>query len=405
MPPIEPPTADFRYVRRSSGIRSLSVMQITSAARAAAATLAARRGCAISPTATVVGGSAPVSTSRETGAYAAAVREIWRPADMQPDSLSVLHREVIRCATLAPSNRNAQPWKLRLASESLLIHPDFMRRVPAADPDDEFLFIGLGCAAENAGIAARAFGLRGEITYHPAGRGGLKVDLSRATHIAPSALFHAIARRQSTRGPYDGRLPSLRELGILERCAKDLDVQIHLVTDPAKIERLAELVYAADTIRMSDPALMVELKQWMRFSERSALRERDGLFTRCERDRTALRWLGTSVGDRMTSAHARREQHLRDVRTAGGFAVLIGAGRDPRHWATVGRACERLLLDATALNVRVEIVNEPIEVRATRAALGAELDSHSRLPDVLIRFGYGPLGIRSLRRSISEVML
>ncbi len=359
-----------------------------------------------SAAAPAVRGAATTSTGlRRMSAYDAAVRELWRPLEMVPESLTALHHEVMRYATLAPSHRNAQPWMMHVLDGELFIHPDFTRRVPGVDVEDESLFMGLGCAAENAGVAARALGLRGDVTFHPAGRGGLKIDLGAAHRIEPSALFHAIPKRHSAPGAYEQRSPCVAELAPLQRCGADLGVDIVLVTDRPRIERLAALLEAAHRIRGADPALRAELKAWTRFTEHEVLQRRDGLFTRCSGAHAAARWLGQSLEDRLLSGPSSGVRAAERARASGGFVVLIGAGREPRHWVQVGRACERVLLHATALNMRTAVINEPIEIRATRLELAAELGSHSRLPGALIRFGYGAAGLASLRRPLGQVMV
>ena len=357
------------------------------------------------PSPSLARGTTGADTDKETGAYAAAVRATWRPIEALPDTDAAAHREVIRYATLAPSYRNAQPWKLRIRAGNLFIHPDFTRRCAYADSADELLFVGLGCAAENAGITARALSLRGEVDYHPAGRGGVKVALGAAARIEPSALFHAIPKRHNAHEAFETREPGAQELAALERCASDLGVHAVLLTDRVKIERLADLVDAANQIRAADPEFMAELRQWTRFSERDALRKRDGLFVRCAGAHSIPRWLGASLPDAVLSRALSSAQRPDRIRGSAGVIGLIGAGSDPREWIQVGRACQRLLLQATAMNLRVSIVTEPIEVRAMRLELAGELATGSRLPSVLVRFGYGSTSLRSLRRPVAQVML
>lgn len=353
----------------------------------------------------VRGATTAFTGRRRISAYEAAARDLWRPIETLPETVTMLHHEVMRYATLAPSHRNAQPWMMHVLDGELFIHPDFTRRVPCADVDDESLFIGLGCAAENAGIAARALGLRGEAAFHPAGRGGLRIDLGAAPRIEPSALFHAIPKRHNAPGAYEQCSPRIAELVPLQQCGTDLGVDIVLVTDRPRIERLSGLLEAAHRIRSADPALRAELKSWMRFTEHEVLQRRDGLFTRCRGAHAAARWLGASWEDWLLSGPSSGARAAERARASGGFAVLIGAGREPRHWVQVGRACDRLLLHATALNLRAAVINEPIEIRATRLELATELGSHSRLPDVLIRFGYGAAGLPSLRRPLGQILL
>ncbi len=360
---------------------------------------------AASPAGSTAGTLAEEGRPTQAGAYAIAVRETWRPAEIAAGAPWGAHREVVRYATLAPSSLNTQPWKFRVRSGELFVHPDFTRRMLLADPDDERLFMALGCAAENASIAARAFGMNGTVAYHPSGLGGLRVELAAAAHIEPSALFHAIPRRQSGRGLYDGRMPSEREVDLLERSGADLGVHIAVVSTRYQIERIAELACAAYAVQRADSALLEERKKWIRFSEREALRRRDGVFARCEGRQVLPQWLGERLFALSSGRYAYGARYAQQMRSSGGFAALFGGRSDPRSWTAVGRACERFLLQATALNMRAAMVLEPLEVRAMRLELGALLHSRHQLPDALIRFGYGPPGTRSLRRSHEEVTL
>ena len=359
----------------------------------------------LSSTAAVAEGAVANPSAAASGAYEAAARDTWRPAEAPPATGSEAYREILRYATLAPSGLNSQPWSFRLRAKELLIHPDFTRRLPVADPDDEQLFIALGGAAENAHITARTFGLNGELAYHPVGRGGMKLDLRSAARIAPSGLFHAIPRRQSVTGAYDERAPSSRELEVLERAGGGLGVDILLVTDRPRIEKLVEVMRAAYAIQTLDLAFLTERRKWLRFNEREALHRRDGVYVRRCGGRALPPWLATPACDILTGVPAGSDEYVRRARSSGGFAVLAGAGRDPCDWVAVGRVCERFLLQATALNMRAAVVNEPIAARAARIELASCLGLQSRTPDVLIRFGYGPASTRSLRRPLERVML
>ena len=90
---------------------------------------------------------------------AAANRRKALPAD--PDM-----RDLVRFATLAANSHNTQPWKFRIAENTVDILPDFSRRTPVVDPDDHHLFVSLGCGAENLAIAANARGSRATVTIH-----------------------------------------------------------------------------------------------------------------------------------------------------------------------------------------------------------------------------------------------
>ena len=46
---------------------------------------------------------------------------------------AALKRELVRCATLAPSSHNTQCWKFGIEPDAISIHPDLTRRCPAVD--------------------------------------------------------------------------------------------------------------------------------------------------------------------------------------------------------------------------------------------------------------------------------
>ena len=77
-------------------------------------------------------------------AYARAAQETWRPARQVSGGVTQMHRELVRCATLAPSSHNTQCWKFRLGERRIAILPDVSRRCPAVDPDEHHLYVSLG---------------------------------------------------------------------------------------------------------------------------------------------------------------------------------------------------------------------------------------------------------------------
>lgn len=70
-----------------------------------------------------------------------------------------------------------------------------------------------------------------------------------------------------------------------------------------------------------------------------------------------------------------------------------------------GQACQRLLLQATALGLKHSFVNQAVEVPEIRALLAADLClAAGERPDLIIRLGYGPELPRSLRRPAAAVI-
>jgi hypothetical protein len=68
-------------------------------------------------------------------------------------------------------------------------------------------------------------------------------------------------------------------------------------------------------------------------------------------------------------------------------------------------AVTRFALQATALGIRNAFVNQPIEVAALRPHFATAMGLGNERPDLIVRFGRGPLLPRSLRRPLEAVLV
>ncbi len=311
--------------------------------------------------------------------------------------------ELIRYATLAPNGHNTQPWRFEIAPGLITIHPDFTRRTPVVDPDDHHLFVSLGCAAENLALAAAARGRQGEPVFGDAGAG----SIAFAHHPAPgeaSALFHAIPARQSTRARFDGRAVSRTVLRTLTEAGRSPDVDLILITNRPMMDKIRDLVVAGNSAQLADPAFVSELKSWVRFNPRQALRTGDGLYSAATGAPALPDWLGALAFEQLVTAKSENDKYARHIRSSAGIAVFVARREDPAHWAAVGRACQRFALQATALGLKHAFINQPVEAPALRPELAALVGLPGRRPDVVMRFGHGALLPYSPRRPVAEVI-
>lgn len=297
-------------------------------------------------------------------------------------------RDLIRYATLAPNGHNTQPWIFRVADRRIDILPDVSRRTPVVDPDDHHLFVSLGAAAETLSLASAARGLPGTVTFAPAA-GGSVVFTYTPGRATPSDLFDAIPRRQSTRADYDGRPVRSGDLDRLIKAASMPGVDLVVLTDTPRIERVREIVLEGNSAQMADPAFMRELGSWLRFNPRQALRTGDGLYSAATGNPALPDWLGPRAFDLLTTAKSEKEKYASQIRSSSGIAVFLGARADPAHWVAVGQACQRFSLQATALGLKHAYLNQPVEVAALRPELAALVGMSGRRPDIVMRFGQG----------------
>jgi nitroreductase len=321
-----------------------------------------------------------------------------------PLSQSPLARDLVRFATLAANSHNSQPWRFTLVSGGIEIRPDLGRRLAAVDPDNHHLYASLGCAAENLSIAAAARGKAGELSFAPEKDGIVSLGFGKGPAPA-SDLFDSIPARQSTRGTYDGRPVSAGDVQVLRAAAGAVQgVDLVMITDRPRIDRVRDLVVAGNSAQMADPAFMRELKAWLRFNPRQALLSADGLFSATSGNPVLPAWLGQLAIDTLFTAGVENEKYARQIASSAGIAVFAAEKDDREHWVLAGRACQRFALQATALGIKHAFVNQPVEVPTLRPELAGLVGLPGRRPDIVMRFGYGPTLPFSPRRPVDAVM-
>lgn len=343
------------------------------------------------------------SMEGQIGGYEQAAQSIWRHGPRDARDKTQLERELVRYATLAPSSHNTQCWKFRLSEAAVTILPDFSRRCPAVDPDDHHLWVSLGCATENLVQAAWAHGLNAQ------------VRLDRLTNEIPivleptaavvSPLFQAIPQRQCTRAPYDGQALSNAELALLQKVAAGPGVDAHMFTERAAIEKTLQYVVEGNTAQMNDPAFVAELKAWIRFSSRDAVRSGDGLYAASSGNPSLPAWLGRPMFDLFFTPQSENDKYAKQLRSSAGLVVFVAESADAAHWLEVGRCYQRFALQATALGVRNAFVNQPVEVASLRPQFASAIGLGPRRPDLVVRFGRGPLLPYALRRPLQGVLV
>ena len=332
--------------------------------------------------------------------YDAAVTSIWAKRSRQASS--ELHY-LVHHATLAANSHNTQPWLFSGDRDHVTIRPDLSRATPVVDPDNHHLFASLGCAAENLSLTASASGRSNAFDFLQ-GEDEVRIGLG-SNSTAPDRLFEAIYDRQCTRSTYDARPVLSEDLKALEASARMAGCSLMLVTDKSRMEQILELILAANTAQIDDPAFVSELKHWLRFNATDAITHSDGLYSACSGNPTMPGWVANLVFGLAFTAESENAKCAEQVRSSAGFAVFVSDKDDKGHWVQAGRSYQRFALAATALGIRHAFLNQPVEVARYRPELSALLGIGDRRPDLVVRFGYANAMPRSLRRPVSDVIV
>ncbi len=312
-------------------------------------------------------------------------------------------RQLIRCATLAASSHNTQPWRFQITPDAITIRPDFARRCSVVDPDDAHLFKSLGCAVENLVQGAAAQGLTADVRFD-SGHDAVVVGLTPSAAESPTDLFDAISSRQSTRQAFNGTPVTFEDLAKLEHAGSGPGVRTVMITDPAQLASISNIVADGNMDQLTDRSFRRELLAWIRFNPRTALQTGDGLASRCTGNPSLPTRLGTLLAPLAIRARPQAERDTKNIRRSAGIVVFVAEHDDKPAWIETGRAYQRFALQATALDIRTAFINQPIEVPSLRPRFETLLGLDGDHAQLAVRFGHGELAPYSLRRPIDDVI-
>ncbi len=342
----------------------------------------------------------------------------WRfPAASYPDP----RLELVHAAILAANPHNTQPWRFKVDAAGISLFADRSRRLGDMDPIERELMVGLGCALENLLVAARQHGQRPQLTLLP--------DPADPTHVARVALpgggpavdpcYAVLAKRCTNRGAYADRALPQAQLAQLSALAQDAPGrQLRWLTSAADKARFAQMTLEATRAIVADLGMSRASYRWYRHTRAEIDTHRDGLTL----DAQALGGLTTAAAKLLPRPSRERSDDYwigstrdRQCKAVAAFGLLSSERLDdPAQQLAVGRAYQRLHLQATRLGLGMQPLNQAAERRdrehqqSLTPVFGKKLatfvgpDRHAQM---LFRIGYPQVSVHhSPRRSLQAVV-
>ncbi|MFI6359767.1 Acg family FMN-binding oxidoreductase [Streptomyces sp. NPDC050743] len=311
----------------------------------------------------------------------------------------------ISAAVAAPSIYNTQPWRFRLAPDTVALE---VRAAPErglrhADPVGRALHLSAGAAVFNLRVATAHFGWAPVVRLlpdpeDPGVLASLRLSEAAQRHTAGHRpdLYEMIWRRHCSRFPFSSRTlpPSIRT-----ELAEAAQTEGATLTFPRATEtaRLLRVATEAEHRNRADPDRAVESRRWVHRDPddpadvgipQAALGPQDAHEQLPMRDFTAQR-------------HPERlpAQPFESLPVV----ALLTTEHDRRSdWLRAGQALEHLLLVATAHDVRASLLHQPMEWPDLRRDVSPVPDLTGHV-QILIRLGYGPQGPATPRRAPDQV--
>jgi molybdopterin/thiamine biosynthesis adenylyltransferase len=300
---------------------------------------------------------------------AAAVPDAVRTAVPPDDPMLAL----AHAAGLAPSCGNGQPWQFTLGDGQLEVGLVRSRGCGVMDVRARASYVGIGAAVFNARVAAAHAGLGTGLHLFPHGATSdvvaeLAIGSStgagaevRVPDEELAALYEPMLDRCSNRRH---GVPEALDLGVvarLNRAAALEGATLHLVTDPSRLTRCAELMGATERVRFLTPGLREATMREMRFAgddvrtgidlatlELSSFETASiQLMRRADVMELLERWdAGHALGDYLKTA----------VLSSSALAVISMVNSTPASYVTGGMALERVWIEAQRAGLAVHAV-------------------------------------------------
>jgi hypothetical protein len=331
-------------------------------------------------------------------------------------------------ALLAPSSHNTQPWRVDLRDpDRIHLYADPRRALPRADPLNRQLLVSQGCFIETCSIAlmhhgwsARMIPLRGDDRDSAlAGKVPVvSIELSRGAQRPEPSLFGAIVGRHTNKRAYDPtRMIPSRHLDVIVAAAGVEGCEVQLVTDRARILRLAHFCNEAMAIDVSDRARNQETAAWFRFDDGEVARNRDGFGVAQGGVDGWRKWLAESLflsrsraadpkgGFATKSVELAREQ----ASSASAFAWVKTAQNRGSDQVAAGRSYVRAQLAAESLGVRTHPFSQLLQEYPAMASLRAQFEGEfgvtsGETVQMLFRLGYAEPTLHSARRALGGML-
>lgn len=298
--------------------------------------------------------------------------------------------QALSYAILAPNPHNRQPWVVDLSkADEVTVLRDKSRNLPATDPFDRQLTIGMGCFLELMAIAATDTGYSVSFELFPEGEDG-PVAVARFTENASrDPLFTHVMNRRSCKEPF------------LERTvasSPELEALADIHTNASKVADLRELTKQAFQVETFTPYTLEESIDLMRIGKTEINANPDGIdmggaFFE------ALNMAGMMSKDVLMDVENRAfKQHLEGylamLDATPAFAVIRTPGNSREDQIDAGRRWLRLNLMTTGLGLALHPVSQCLqeypEMTEHFKTAHNMLAKPGETVQMLGRLGYGP---------------
>lgn len=319
---------------------------------------------------------------------------LWNEVLANPQSLdneTDTLRYLANVGALAVSTHNTQPWLVKLAQKSILVYPDFSKKLPFGDPLNRGLYISLGAYVQTVVLAAKALGLQNKILTQKT-HWEIHFEDLRVTQKPEELLLAAISQRFSNKSYYLEKMVPKKSLEALSKQAEHFSVNLVSNAKPSVLEYLSKEYVKAAGEMAKEERFRKELASWLR-PNRTA--KKDGMPGFTAGVPLLLSYLGPYVLP--IFPQAAKVQVMKDagkLQRGPVVGVIFAFSNSKTDWFETGRLYTQTAISATQMKLHVTpmaafIENPPYQEKLINVF---NLPSKSR-PQMFFRLGYSDTSV------------
>lgn len=285
--------------------------------------------------------------------------------------------------------KGARHPKLRIGEDRLFLYPGSSHSPHKAGADDHLLYIDLGCALENALVAANALGYRGQVSLH-FGDGEDYVELAVEPAGPPvnENFLEALENLRENPAAYREQSISADHISELVLACREPDVFLRVYDTPEERASLLPFVEEAVRLHHQDRGLRKELSSWLRLNGASVAAQNGVPSDQSGEAPRVAGWIKRFYLDRLLSAEGEQLQWRTLVENSAALLLFTTLHHNKEGWVNLGRSYQRVVLKAATMGISHSPVNMVCEEPVVRVQLKESLGYTPEEPLLLVRLGY-----------------
>ncbi len=308
-----------------------------------------------------------------------------------------------RYGLLAANIHNTQPWKLKITTNSLVITPDWARKLPELDPTGKNLYISLGCFVKNIEVAAAYHNYKVTISL-PKSSEDIILAFKNGKNTELSKLAPFITKRYSNRLPYSGEPISSAVMQKLQLL--DTETKVYFSSNKRDIKNSSRLYIESVNALAAKAEITKEIAKWIKPNHTTDGDGMPGFVQGFAPSQTKIGKFIMSILPSRIGAKIITSADDKKMQSSPLISILVNGNKGKTDWLNTGRAFQELALRCFAHDVHITPMHSVVEVKETSLGIAKIFGLGKNLsPQMFFRMGYASnRAYHTPRRNIREVI-